>query len=137
MHQIYFAFAALTLTGCLLDAPSRPAEPQAPRQAAPVDTCQAPACYGDPEPRAPLATLLPMQFQGKEIPEEEFRALVRKSFQAELDAQDQIVRDTKAGEWFSRSAVTEQEMFARWLRSLGVAVFPFREPKGRQSRPGS
>jgi methionine synthase II (cobalamin-independent) len=68
-----------------------------------------------------------MEFQGKEIPEEEFRALARRAFRALLREQDQIVLDTKAGGWFTRSEATEQQMFADWLNSLGVKPFPFRE----------
>lgn len=68
-----------------------------------------------------------MEFLGKDIPEDEFRALARKALRALLRDQDQIVEDTKAWKWFSRSEATEQRMFTDWLNSLGVKPFPFRE----------
>ena len=76
-----------------------------------------------------------MLFQGKEIPEDEFRALARRSFHALLEEQDQQVRDAKGEKWFRRPPAVEQEMFSRWLRELGVEPFPFREPPPRGAQP--
>lgn len=123
----------LGLLAFLLACGRSPVEDQAP-EPTPPDTC---ACYPDERPPRPLGIFPTMRFEGREVPEAEFRAMARRAFQAELDAQDQAVRDAKAGAWFHRSPAAEQELFAQWLRGLGVDSFPFREPDPlRPGRPG-
>ena len=67
-----------------------------------------------------------MIFDGRDIPEDEFRELARRSFRAFLDEQDAQVRDARGERWFRRPPAIEQEMFSTWLKSLGVKPFPFR-----------
>lgn len=83
-----------------------------------------------------------MEFQGREVPEEAFRALARRIFQSLLDDQDQQVADAKAWKWFSRDPETEQQMFDDWMKQMGVRPFAFREPPARggitrRSLPGT
>lgn len=65
-----------------------------------------------------------MIFGGREIPEEEFKALTRRIFAKELADLQQMAVDTKALKWFQRTPQTDEESFAAWLKTLGVKPFP-------------